>query len=752
MKLKLLFTILFFPILVAAQGARFDSNVLQQGTIGTATNAVLIPSGAIIKFCSYPANGVPCTNLATTYTSVTLATACPTSTQITLAGTNTCVSNTDTQGNWGVWVAADLYAYTVTTSVGNFGPYVLNLTNNILVRLQTAAGTALTSSNFSAPTVGGWGGTGSAISNITGTDTAFTFTMTAGTGPNVNPTETLTFANGPWASIATMTPQMVGGTGDYSDIQASNNLSSITLTYMGLPVATKTYTISVVIAGASNVTTSMPATLNPVVQNPTGVQTITSYPLTINNGGNSTQAYYSSWGPVSPFSLQVQGGWSSFGLNTPDVYFTRLDTTVGSGTTPPAGCTTQVVFSPCDEPVNRIDFSNRQTTGVIPNMIGLAVVGNGFADNYQPSSIFKGNFEIGIGGAMFDAAVANTVHMRNMNLYLGVEGLPTQLAGGGSTRSAWLNEMDLQNSSGTDAVFNGTVGNYTGGLSILSAGNSNTIGVSISGANFVAGKGFLDGINISSAVNCGICMDWLGGTNAAPIIGELIATPGTYGLVVGSGTIQQAAANSGVNWGSPTNGIVLDALGTKGTVETQNSNTLLFNAKTASSSASTWLLQQTGSDNIFHFKFGGVDKFLLDLNGNGVFAGNIAGKGTGAFTGTLNFGGITANRNYAMPDAGGTILVSGNGTSPIQTKRTSGCTTAASIGATCDTTVTWTTAFADTNYTATCSGDVVTSGVPLLEGIDISAAKAAASITVRTYALTAAAAQFTTIDCVAFHD
>jgi hypothetical protein len=79
-----------------------------------------------------------------------------------------------------------------------------------------------------------------------------------------------------------------------------------------------------------------------------------------------------------------------------------------------------------------------------------------------------------------------------------------------------------------------------------------------------------------------------------------------------------------------------------------------------------------------------------------------------------------------------------------------GCTTAASIGAVCSTTVTWSSAFVDTSYTLTgCTGNGITSGAPLIQGI---IAKAAASVTVQTIALTAAAAQFTNVECGAIHD
>ncbi len=93
------------------------------------------------------------------------------------------------------------------------------------------------------------------------------------------------------------------------------------------------------------------------------------------------------------------------------------------------------------------------------------------------------------------------------------------------------------------------------------------------------------------------------------------------------------------------------------------------------------------------------------------------------------------------------------GTNPsVQTKRVTGCATIASMNATCDTTVTWPNAFGDTSYTAVCSGDAVGSGMPIIQGIDITFAKTASTITVRTLAITAAVAQFTTIDCTAVHD
>jgi hypothetical protein len=74
--------------------------------------------------------------------------------------------------------------------------------------------------------------------------------------------------------------------------------------------------------------------------------------------------------------------------------------------------------------------------------------------------------------------------------------------------------------------------------------------------------------------------------------------------------------------------------------------------------------------------------------------------------------------------------------------------TAAAAGAVTTNTFSWTTAFADANYTVTCSG-VNPTGTPALS---ISAVQIAASVTVKTTAITAIASNFAAVDCVAVHD
>jgi hypothetical protein len=155
---------------------------------------------------------------------------------------------------------------------------------------------------------------------------------------------------------------------------------------------------------------------------------------------------------------------------------------------------------------------------------------------------------------------------------------------------------------------------------------------------------------------------------------------------------------------------------------------------------------------------------LVDVISSNVIDGNAMGTGalhvfpttwygwnqnfgTSGHTNTISLDGSTSgsithiapsvagSHTITDPAATGTLLVTGNGSSPIQTKRVPGCATGSSQFTACDTT---TTAFGDASYKAVCTGDGVTSGVPQIEGIDISAAKTGSTITVRTIALTPA--------------
>jgi hypothetical protein len=186
--------------------------------------------------------------------------------------------NSDTNGRYTFFAPAG--EYTVSVASPGYVTYSFPVsmgTGSYAARLQ-GTGTTLTFSDFSNPASTGWG-TGATISGITGTDTGFNFTITAGTSPSLDPYTTLTFHDGPWSSIQSIIANWGSG-GAASDILTTNTLSSVTMTYLGLPIAGQSYRMGVVVIGQSNAT-SFPPALNPVIQNPNAAQTTGNQSITI---------------------------------------------------------------------------------------------------------------------------------------------------------------------------------------------------------------------------------------------------------------------------------------------------------------------------------------------------------------------------------------------------------------------------------------------------------------------------------------
>jgi hypothetical protein len=93
----------------------------------------------------------------------------------------------------------------------------------------------------------------------------------------------------------------------------------------------------------------------------------------------------------------------------------------------------------------------------------------------------------------------------------------------------------------------------------------------------------------------------------------------------------------------------------------------------------------------------------------------------------------------------GTGISQGSG---LKHQRAAGCTTGTTTGATCSITLTWTTAFADANYTVSCS-PVNSGGLGAVE----LGSKAAASIAVGLVNINSGSSTTaSTFDCIAIHD
>ena len=118
--------LLFMGFQAFGQASRFDQVVSTINASAPAPGglypALYIP-GSGINICNAPANAVPCTNYATTYTNAVQSATCTAPTQLTRPGANICVKDADEEGGWGVWMVGGTYQYTITTTYGSFGPY-----------------------------------------------------------------------------------------------------------------------------------------------------------------------------------------------------------------------------------------------------------------------------------------------------------------------------------------------------------------------------------------------------------------------------------------------------------------------------------------------------------------------------------------------------------------------------------------------------------------------------------------------------
>jgi hypothetical protein len=90
--------------------------------------ANISPNLPVLAWCNHPANNLPCTNYATTYTIT--GSACPNGAQDTPdPQPSACQSTGDAQGNLGVWAPPGTYDYTVciANTASCFGPYTVTL-------------------------------------------------------------------------------------------------------------------------------------------------------------------------------------------------------------------------------------------------------------------------------------------------------------------------------------------------------------------------------------------------------------------------------------------------------------------------------------------------------------------------------------------------------------------------------------------------------------------------------------------------
>lgn len=149
----------------------------------------------------------------------------------------------------GVWIIQGVSPIDVSQlTPTSLGPSYPSLLTGAFNRLFATGGTPLVAGDF---LLTGWG-TGATISSIRGTDTCFVIIVTAGTTPTISPTIVLTYHDGAWPFAPLSMAQMISGSGMVSDINTATSTTQLTMTYDGLPVATKTYAIYALSIGGPN--------------------------------------------------------------------------------------------------------------------------------------------------------------------------------------------------------------------------------------------------------------------------------------------------------------------------------------------------------------------------------------------------------------------------------------------------------------------------------------------------------------------
>jgi len=216
-----------------------------------------------------------------------------------------------------------------------------------------------------------------------------------------------------------------------------------------------------------------------------------------------------------------------------------------------------------------------------------------------------------------------------------------------------------------------------------------------------------------------------------------IPDPGATGTFV---FLESAQTFSGAKTFS-NNVVVSSSIASGGGANPETLTIQAVDAITPGASGSNLLLNAGDGDS--DPTLGGIGGDIIATAGDGQTVGNRRGGDIvldpGAGVGTARNGRISIE-NGVNVDGGG-----------FKHKRnTEGCATAATTGASCDVTITWSTAFADANYSVNCDGLDITSGVPVDGGIHT---QVAASVQFRTVAVTAVAAEFDKVVCsAAVHD
>lgn len=401
-----------------------------------------------------------------------------------------------------------------------------------------------------------------------------------------------------------------------------------------------------------------------------------------------------------------------------------------------------------------INIATNQPNAIISNPVAAQTIG-GQPTTFQGPTNFT-NTLAAVNAGIFDntatrAYISSALNGCDPTVEIGGNANATQAITGcvkvpvGATNNNSAAVAGFANSSADSA--SGTHGNAVGGYFAGVAHGNNA---------------FVEGSNLIAADIPGLTGHWITGNEIDVGVSPTSVPAFVRGIVITSNQSPGVMANSigielnprpgGFSWGSGImldrgvsgNGLLLDGQDFGGN---NRSQTVAFIGYNSSNLPKVSSINGTANG----------DLQLQPSTGNAYFAiaggGGFQLPGSTSGTNTLIAPAVAGSTTTTLPAAGGTLLTTGNGAGNlIQTARVAGCTT--SGGATpftgpCTITVPWPNAFADGNYTVTCTGNGVGAGVPLLQA---TTTITGASTLVQTQQATGVNASFVNIECTAIHD
>jgi hypothetical protein len=285
----------------------------------------------------------------------------------------------------------------------------------------------------------------------------------------------------------------------------------------------------------------------------------------------------------------------------------------------------------------------------------------------------------------------------------------------------------------------------------LATASRNSSGTYTTPSTFVAGNVIsAASMNANFADLATEMTDSLDRSGKGPMLAPLRITNGTFALPsltfdtdTDTGIYRIGANNLGVTAaGAKVLDVATTGLGVTGALS-------ITNTGSAAANAATFFEASLANGNSFALRLGKADTGASDGVGFYYTANATAAnsKGCVAVSGQTDTLCVDGNGLVKVGGSGFGTGIAGDGSGFKHKRFGSSCATLAVAGNTCTSTLTWVTAFADANYTVTCTGQGP-AGVPLLT----LNTHVAASATINVTASTAVIASFTEVDCIAVHD